>query len=111
MAILTKHFDTLEFVQKSKELGVPEKVAEYQARQFEQAIEIAISTIKDNMESKELSTKTDIKELEFKIEQTRAELFKTIEQTRAEIFKSKYEIIIWVAGLLTASGIVQHFFK
>lgn len=54
--ITVKHFDALEYVKKSRELGVDEKVAEFQARQIEQAIEVAISQI----ENKELATKSDI---------------------------------------------------
>jgi hypothetical protein len=36
-----KHFDLLNFVNKATELGMPKPLAEYQARQFEEVIEIA----------------------------------------------------------------------
>ncbi len=58
-----KHFDVLEYVKKAKELGVAEPIAEFQARQLEAAIELAISS----MDTKNLATKLDIKELELKI--------------------------------------------
>ena len=37
--IAVKNFDVLAFVKKSKELGATEPLAEYQARQIEQAID------------------------------------------------------------------------
>ena len=84
--LTTRHFDALEFVKKSKELGVPEPVAEYQARQIEQAIDIAISTIKEEITLKDLATKRDLE-------------------------STKNQIILWVGGLVMASGLIQHFFK
>ena len=117
-AFVMKHFDSLEFVKKSKELGANEELAEYQARQIEQAIDIAISTARVEIDTRELATKKDIKELELKIKEIDSKLELKIEQVRAEVYqgraemhKSKYEIIIWVAGLLLASGVIQHFFK
>lgn len=89
MATLTsKHFDTLAYVKQAKKLGTSEELAEFQAKQIEQAIDVAISQI----ESKDLATKKDIKELELKIEST------------------KNQIILWVGGLVMASGLLQHFF-
>lgn len=81
-----KHFDVLEFVKRSKQLGVPEPVAEYQARQIEQAVDIAITTVKEDIQAKDLATKKDLE-------------------------AAKNQIILWVAGLLAASGLIQHFFK
>ena len=60
---------------------------------MEQVIDIAVKTARSDVENKELATKKDIKALE------------------ALIYKSKAEVIIWVAGLLLASGLIQHFFK
>jgi hypothetical protein len=101
MATMTaNHFDALDYVKKSKELGVPEQVAEYQARQIEQSIDIAVGTIRLELERKDLATKKDIKELELKIE-----------TVRTEISQASNKIILWVAGLFVASGLIQHFFK
>lgn len=61
-AIIMKHFDTLAYVQKSKELGASEPLAEYQARQIEQAINIAVNVAKEDLTG--VATKLDIKELE-----------------------------------------------
>ena len=62
--ISVKHFDALDFVDKSKALGVNEHVAKYQARQFESVIDIAINTIRIDIESRELATRQDVKDLE-----------------------------------------------
>ena len=70
-----------------------EPVAEYQARQIEQSIEIVVNTARAEVENKELATKKDI------------------ETVRKEIAESSSKVIIWVAGLLFASGLIQHFFK
>lgn len=81
-----KHFDILDFVKKSKEYGASEQMAEFQARQIEQAIEIAVTQAKEDIEKRELATKRDLAE-------------------------TKNQIILWVAGLFVASGLIQHFFK
>jgi hypothetical protein len=86
--LTSKHFDTLAYVKQARKLGTSEELAEFQAKQIEQAIDVAISQI----ESKDLATKKDIKELELKIEST------------------KNQIILWVGGLVMASGLLQHFF-
>jgi len=95
------HFDVLDYVKKSREFGVPEQLAEYQARQIEQSIDIAINTARAEIENKDLASKMDIKELELKLS--------------AEIHKSKIDTVLWVGGimltLLVASGLIQHFFK
>ncbi|MDQ5921876.1 MAG: hypothetical protein QG673_1935 [Pseudomonadota bacterium] len=79
------HFDSLEFVKKSKELGANEELAEYKARKIEQAIEIAVSSAREDIQAKDMATKKDL-----------------------EIAKN--QIILWVTGLFVASGLIQHFF-
>lgn len=92
-----RHFDLLDYVEKSKSLGVDENIAKYQARQIEQAINIAVDTARTEVENKELATKKDMAEL-------KAEL-------KVEIQKSKFEMVAWVAGMFIASGLIQHFLK
>lgn len=92
-----RHFDLLDYVEKSKSLGVDENIAKYQARQIEQAISIAVDTARTEVENKELATKKDMAEL-------KAEL-------KVEIQKSKFEMVAWVAGMFIASGLIQHFLK
>ncbi|RTL11801.1 MAG: hypothetical protein EKK54_06290 [Neisseriaceae bacterium] len=87
--ITVKHFDALEYVKKSRELGVDEKVAEFQARQIEQAIEVAIAQI----ENKELATKSDIGALQKELVTAELRLVKWILGTGAAT-------ILAIAGLL-----------
>ncbi len=81
-----KHFDALSYVKKAKELGTSEELAEFQARQIEEAIEVAITAIKEEISLKDLATKRDLE-------------------------SAKNQIILWVGGLVMASGLIQHFFK
>ena len=103
-AIAIKHFDALDYVEQSRALGVDERVAKYQARQMEQVIEIESNAAKADVENRALATKQDIKELELSTK-------KDMQALEALIYKSKAEVIIWVAGLLLASGLIQHFLK
>lgn len=64
MASTTRHFDILDFVKKSKEYGTSKELAKFQARQIEQAIDIAVAQAKEDINSKELATKRNIKELD-----------------------------------------------
>jgi hypothetical protein len=87
---------------------VSEDVAKHQARQFEQVFEAVGSTTKAEIQNRELATKHDIRELDLKLEQVRSE-FKS--ELKSEISRAKYEMITWVAGMLLASVLIQHFFK
>lgn len=94
------HFDALGYVKKLRELGVSESVAECQARQFEQSIEIAVNTMRADLESKELATKKDIESVR-----------KEIEVVRKEIALASNKTILWIVGFVIASSVIQHFFK
>lgn len=74
MTALAKHFDVLSFVEKSQELGVDEKIAKYQARQIEQAIDIAVSLAKEDLENKEIATKADIDIAKYNFESLKSDL-------------------------------------
>ncbi len=69
-----KHFDMLAFVKRSKELGVKEDLAEYQARQLEQVIDIASAASKEEFNAHEFSTKTDLKQVEVNLKQVEVNL-------------------------------------
>ncbi len=104
------HFNAIEYLQELRQADFTEKQAEAVVKMAEQQAQI-IQEQKheiDNLKSRELATKADLnnslKDLELKLQAQ-------IEQTRAEIHKSKYEVIIWIGGLLIASGVIQHFFK
>ena len=61
--------------------------------------------------SKSAATNNQIQQ-EMDKEKIRANSYKlNIEQVKTEIHKSKFEMVVWVAGLLIASGLIQHFFK
>ncbi|MBY0379886.1 MAG: hypothetical protein K2P99_05740 [Burkholderiales bacterium] len=92
-AFTLNNFDVFEYVKRSKELGVPEDVAEYQARQIEHVIEIAIDKVKNEVEHKNVNlvTKGDIKEVELKLQ-------KEIDMVRKEIAVLRYDtlkFVIW----------------
>ena len=89
-------------------------------------IELKIEQVTADLDAKIEKTRADLSskieqvraDLDAKIEQVRADLELKIEQVRVdvekvrvEIHKSKFELVIWVAGLLLASGFIQHFFK
>ncbi len=62
-ATTINHFDVLEYVKKAKELGTTEALAEFQARQIEHAIDLAVVSI----ESREITTKQDLSELKLEL--------------------------------------------
>jgi len=60
MSMNEKHFDALGFVKKSKELGVPEELAEYQARQLENVVDIASHSTRKEFDTRDPATKMDL---------------------------------------------------
>ena len=96
-AFTLKHFDTLAYVKKAKELGTSEELAEFQARQIESAIDVAI----ENIESKELSTKNDV--------------LITKNDLKTEIAHLGVELIKWVFGtgvatIIALVGIIKYIY-
>lgn len=96
MATVTaKHFDALTYVKKAKELGTSEDLAEFQARQIEEAIEVAISAI----ENRELATKTDINSMQ--------------KDLQKELVSAELRLIKWILGtgatiILTIFGMLKY---
>ena len=77
IAIEMRHFDILEFVKKSKSLGASEELAEYQARKFEEAIDIAVSVSRQDIIANKAdftSTNTEVMKLYSEIKQTELRL-------------------------------------
>jgi hypothetical protein len=139
-AYAMKHFDLLNFVKKSKELGMPEPLAEYQGRQIEEAMERAIEVSHEAVEAREFTSKQDsketennllfkmtglelqikevearIREVEVKIREFEARLEAKIEtkfrDLELKILQSKHQTIIWVVSLLFANGLINHLLK
>lgn len=96
MATVTaKHFDVLAYVKKAKELGTSEDLAEFQARQIEEAIEVAISAI----ENRELATKNDINSMQ--------------KDLQKELISAELRLIKWILGtgatiILTIFGMLKY---
>lgn len=97
-----KYFDTLEYVQRSKEIKEPDALAAYQVKQIELAIETAVSYVKSEVHhnaqnlrdeidiyKKELATKSELfsvkTELKTDIQTVRAELKAEIQGVRTEL--------------------------
>jgi chromosome segregation ATPase len=106
----TKHFDILDFIKKSKALGVDERVAELQARQIEQLVETVqeqqqeYTTRLNALEAKEPATKKDLEvvklELQKEIEILRAELKTDIKSLEIKI------LTLYGAGFLILLGVL-----
>ncbi len=86
--ITMKHFDVHAYVKKAKELGTSEELAEFQARQIEQAIE----SVAYNMESKSLASRNDITDVK-----------NDIVELRKELISVELRLIKWVLGTGVAS--------
>src|SRR3990167_7016890 len=80
-----KYFDVLSYVKTSKALGVKEDLAEYQARQLAEIIDIASANTQEEFTVRELATKTDIHEL-------RAATQADIHELRTELKADIYEL-------------------
>lgn len=82
VSVTIRHFDSLEYLETSKKLGVSQAVAIYQTKQIEKTIDIAVNNVREEVKSRELPTKIDVKELELKIDQV------------------KTQFILWVVGIM-----------
>ena len=110
-AFAMDHFDVFDYVKSSKELGVSEAVAEYQARQIEHVIEIVTKQNKHEIEQKnaDIATKGDVRESELRlqkeiegvrkeIKEVELSLQREIEVVRREIAILRYDtmkFVIW----------------
>ncbi|NGZ27970.1 MAG: DUF1640 domain-containing protein [Magnetococcales bacterium] len=91
MMVYSIPFDTLAFAKELEVAGVPPAQAEAHAK--------ILSTTFQNVEAsrlEDLATKRDLKELEIKVEATKAELQKEIE---IAVSNAKVEIIRWVIAM------------
>lgn len=113
MTATVKHFDVLDFVDQSKALGVDEKVAKYQARQIEQAIEIAVDIIKQDVENKELATKGDVMSMKSEITSIKSDIALINAAIRESELKIEARLIKWVvstgiATILALAGLFKY---
>jgi hypothetical protein len=110
-AYAVKHFDLLSFVKRSKELGASEPLAEYQGRQIEEAMEMAIAASHEAIETRGLATKEDIQTLKADIKAVEAKIQAVESRLELKIEQAKNHLIFWLVGLLLASGVITHFLK
>ena len=115
MATLTmKHFDVLDFVKKSKELGATQEMAEFQARQ----IEILADTIQEQnqeieaLKKSEPATKRDLEIIKLELQKEIEIVRREIEVVRKEIAMVKNELVKWVLGtgiatILAIAGLLK----
>jgi hypothetical protein len=83
------HFDALDYVEKAEKLGVSNEVAKFQAREMESLYNITIGEVKKEIKeeflNKDLATRGDLRESEFRI---------------------KVDLIKWISGTGITSVIV-----
>ena len=91
-------FNALDIVENLQEAGVPEKQAKIFARYFSLGLDYSVAT-KQDLETTKLElhqaielVRRDVKELDVKIENVRAELKKDIELVRAELKQDMKEM-------------------
>ncbi len=102
--LMSTTFDTLEYVHKLKEAGVPENQAETHARALSEVIQSNLAT-KQGLEK----TKTG---LTIEIEKVKSDLTIEIGKIKIEIEKSKTELIKWnVGAVFTALGLFTAIIK
>src|SRR3990167_599308 len=87
-----KYFDVLSYVKTSKALGVKEDLAEYQARQLAEIIDIASANTQEEFTVRELATKTDIQAVKTDIHELRAATQADIHELRSELKADIYEL-------------------
>ena len=87
-----RSFDTLQYANRLKAVGVPEKQAEVQAEMLAETIDSKLAT-KYDLELLKSELKRDIKELELKIELSE-------ERTGKRIAQMGYKTIVILGGML-----------
>lgn len=92
---MIQHFDTLAYVKKSRELGVPEPVAEYQAKQIEKVLDMAVNNMREEIHAKELATKRDLNDV-------KVELKSDIRDVELKLEQMKNQMILWMISIMSA---------
>ena len=92
-----KNFDALDYVKTSKAFGVNEELAEFQARQIENAVEMTTENIKEELTVRDLATKTDILLL-------KAEFKAEMGALRTEFYELKTELKVEMGDLRAEMG-------
>ena len=93
------HFDVFAYIKTAKMLGTSEELAEFQARQIEHAVEVAVTTLGNTLESKELATKQDVWALKQDVTALKQEL-------KQDMAALKFDMLKWMLGIGIASTLV-----
>jgi ethanolamine utilization protein EutP (predicted NTPase) len=96
----TKHFDAFIYIKKAKELGTSEELAEFQARQIEYAIEVAIAAI----QAKDLATKADISMVRAELREAGLRLQSSLKSLEMKL------MTVYVSGFFMLLGILAQGF-
>lgn len=114
-----KYFDTLEYVQKAKEIKDPGDLATYQVKQIESAIETAVKHVQHEIYNNEFATKTDVLIVKNELTNVKNELKQDIknldskiELKIAELRFDMLKFIVWtgLGSLITLAGMMAHGF-
>lgn len=89
-------FDTLKFVRRLKEAGVPEKHAEAEAE--------ALSEVFD-LHAQDLATKADIKEVRSEIQAVKSELKADMREMDTRI-NGRLNLLTWMLALVVITTVV-----
>jgi len=102
MSTTVKHFDILDCVNAYKAMGVREDVAQYTARQIDEAINLAVDTAKNDVTAKDLATKSDIELLKGDLKLLEIRLLKCM-------FGMTITLFLGLGGLMLT--LFEHFAK
>ncbi len=102
----TDMFDILDFVNKSKELGVDERVAQLNARQIDQLAKVIEQRMDEQrheieaLKLQELCSKGDLRESELRLQKEIEIVRKEIEIVRKEVAQTGMKTVVWVSGIM-----------
>ncbi len=98
--------DTYALITSLKDAGVPEQQAKAQVEVITRISEVTRRQIEHDHKLDDIATKRDIKDLELKIEQARADLLRDLKELdlriETKIEKSNNKLIMWMVSLGTA---------
>ena len=99
-------FDTLAYVKKLKEAGVPEVQAEAQAEAFAEIIDERLAT-NQGMKELEVALKRDLKELETTLKHDMKELETTLKRDMKELeIRLKHDLTLRFGTMMAASIVI-----
>ena len=99
-------FDVVEYIKKLRNAGASQELAEVQAQEIEHIISDVLTQSKQEImaviNSKELATKGDLREIELRLQKAIAEGDLSL---RTDIAKTSNKTILWIIGILSGYGV------